>query len=80
MRSMPVPIEATTLARPGFANYSYNLALCVLGAGYDRTIQKSSRWVYSNTRHYWQVYKVDRVQTNRVTSQFLIPRLETLNS
>jgi hypothetical protein len=38
---MLVPIEATTLARLAFANYSYNLALCVLGAGYDQTIQKT---------------------------------------
>jgi transposase InsO family protein len=43
MRSMPVPIEATTLARLSSANYPYNLALCVLGAGYDWTIQKISR-------------------------------------
>jgi hypothetical protein len=41
VQSMPVPIEATTLARLVVANYSYNLALCVLGAGYDRTIQKA---------------------------------------
>jgi transposase InsO family protein len=30
---MTVPIKATTLAHLEFANYSYNLALCVLGAG-----------------------------------------------
>jgi hypothetical protein len=52
VQSMPVPIEATTLARLVVANYSCNLALCVLGAGYDRTIQKSSRRVYSHTRRY----------------------------
>jgi hypothetical protein len=43
MRSMPVPIEAIALARLSSANYPYNLALCVLGAGYDWTIQKISR-------------------------------------
>jgi hypothetical protein len=64
---MSVPIEATTLARPASTNYPYNLALYVLGDGYDRAIQKSSRRVYSRTSRYRQVYKVDRVQTNRLS-------------
>jgi hypothetical protein len=65
---MLIPIEATTLASPTFANYPCNLALCVLGAGYDRVVQKGSRRVYSRARRYRQVYKVDRVQTNRLSN------------
>jgi hypothetical protein len=35
VQSVPVPIKATTLTRPTFTNYPYNLAFCMLGAGYD---------------------------------------------
>jgi hypothetical protein len=35
--------KLTALAGPASTNYPYNLALCVLGSGYDRTVQKISR-------------------------------------
>jgi hypothetical protein len=56
---MPIPIKAATLARPTFANYSYYLALCMLGldmigpfkkaqGGYTHilvTIDKFIKWI-----------------------------------
>jgi hypothetical protein len=67
VQSMPIPIKATTLTRPTCANYLYNLAICILGARYDRVIQESSVRLHSCTRRHQQIYKVDRVQTNRLS-------------
>jgi hypothetical protein len=52
VRSMLVPIKATTLTRPTSANFPCNLVFCMLGAGYDQAIQESSGRIHSCARRH----------------------------
>jgi hypothetical protein len=40
---VPILIEAAASTHTTIANYSYDLAVCMLGAGHDQAIQESSR-------------------------------------
>jgi hypothetical protein len=60
-----VPVKATASASIVAANYSSDLAICMLGVGHDWALQESSRRIYSHTSFHLQIYEVDRVQDNR---------------
>jgi hypothetical protein len=62
---MPIPVKTTASTRTTVVDYSCDLAICMLGAGHDRALQKSSRRIYSHTGCHRQIYKVDRIQANR---------------
>jgi hypothetical protein len=61
-----IPVKATTSTGTTIADYSCNLAVYMLGAGHDRVLQERSRRIYSHTGGHRQIYKVDRIQANRL--------------
>src|SRR5688572_8680064 len=64
VRSLPVLVKATTFTSIEIADHTGNLALRVLGTGYDWTFQESSRRVHSCTGSNRQVHQMDRIQTH----------------
>jgi hypothetical protein len=38
---VPIPVKTTASTRTTVADYSYNLVVCMLGAGHDRALQES---------------------------------------
>jgi hypothetical protein len=49
VRSLPVLVKATTSTSTTTTDHTSNLAVCMLGTGYDRTFQESSRRIHSCT-------------------------------
>ena len=62
---MPISIKASASTYTTVADYSCDLAVCMLGARHDWALHESSRRIYSHTGCHRQIYKVDRIQANR---------------
>jgi hypothetical protein len=52
VRSLPILVKTATSTRAATANHTRNLAVRMLGIGYDWTFQESSRRIHSCTGCY----------------------------
>jgi hypothetical protein len=59
---LPVLVKATTSTSTATADHTSNLAIRMLGTGYDWTFQESSRRIHSCTGRNRQIHQMDRVK------------------